>query len=300
MATGDISLNLVSMVRARIGEPAENVVRDPEIYMHLNEAQMVIASEEGLDAAMLPLTELRNGIWAAGAFDYSLPIDFLRERYVSVNGVMAKRIPLLYMDAIRTNNQFAASKAKPFYSIANGLLRFYTGGQDPDALAYKVYYVRKPMRVRAVTSIVGGTTVTVPAHGLTSANANDPLTFEDQVVTVAGFQANSLSSVTNPTTIVVGPSVGGLGASTGGRMIHGTAGQIAADEDPLVPKIFYGPMMDWAVARCHEQSRNFDERDRQMGHFSQRVEGIKQHYGSGTPFDGIAGDPGRRSSQPAG
>ncbi|MHB8996926.1 MAG: hypothetical protein ACYC63_16910 [Armatimonadota bacterium] len=300
MATGDISANLVGLVRARIGEPAENVVRDPEIYMHLNEAQMTIANEEGLDAALLPLTELRSGLWTAGLYDYALPCDFLRERYVSVNGKMAKRIPLLYMDAVRTNNQFAASKDKPFYCIANGLLRFFTGGQDPDVLGYKMYYVKKPMRVRAMTSFTGGGTVTVPNHGLTAANINDPLFFEDYVVSQAGFMAQSLSGVTSVSVITVGPTSGGLGAATGGRMIHGTAGQIAPDEDPLVSKLFHGPMMDWAVARCHEQSRNFDERDRQMAHFAQRVETIKQHYGSGAPYDGIAGDPGRRQASQQG
>lgn len=296
MATGDISLNLVGLVRARIGEPAENVVRDPEIYMHLNEAQMTVANEEGLDAALLSLTELRSGIWSAGCYDYDLPYDFLRERYVSVNGKMAKRLSLLYMDAVRTNNQFKASKDKPFYAIANGRLRFFTGGQDPDALTYKMYYVRKPMRVRAMTSFTAGGTVTVPNHGFTAANINDPLFFEDYVVSQSGFQAVSLAGVTSASVITVGPSVGGQGAATGGRMIHGTAGQIAPDEDPLVSKLFHGPMMDWAVGRCHEQSRNFDERDRQMAHFAQRVESIKQRYGTGTPYDGIAGDPGRRQA----
>lgn len=297
MAAGDISQAMLSLVRSRIGEPAESVLRDAEIYMHLNEGQMAVANEEGLDAALLPLTELRVGTWVAGVYDYALPVDFLRERYVSVNGVMAKRIPLLQIDALRTNTQFLASKGKPFYSIADGKLRFYTGGVDPDALIYKLYYVRKPMRVRAVTSITGGATVVVPGHGLTAANVKDPLIFEDVTWTQTGFCADQLSSVTNSTTITVGPSVSGQGAGTGGRMIHASAGQIAPDEDPLVPRLFHGPIMDWAVARCHEQRRNFDERNRQMTHFTQRIEVIKQHYGSGAPFDGIAGDPARR--QPA-
>lgn len=296
MAAGDISKAMLSLVRSRIGEPAESVVRDAEIYMHLNEAQMTVVSEEGLDAALLSATELRTGLWTAGVYDYALPADFLRERFVSVNGFLARRIPLVQIGALTTNTQFTASKIKPYYSIANGLLRFYTGGETPDALAYKLYYVRKPMRVRAMTSITGGNTVTVPLHGLTAANVDDGLFFEDMTTTQAGFQAIKLASVTSVSVIVVGPSVGGLGASTGGRMIHAHAGQIATDEDPLVSRLFHGPMMDWATARCHEQSRNFDERDRQMSHFTQRIETIKARYGGGPAFDGIAGDPGRRQA----
>lgn len=295
MAAGDISKAMVAGIRQRIGDPGAVQVTDTELYGYLNDGQMEVVQEEAFDAALLPLTRLLKGVWDINKDDYSLPYDFLRERYVAVNWVPAKRVSLVEMDAIRNNSYFAASAANPFYSIANGLLRFYTGAEDPTTLEYQFYYVRKPMRVRAVTSLAtSGNVAVVPTHGLTATNVAEGLWFED-VVWASGNSDGmyKLASVTDVSTIVVGASVPANG--TGGRMIHSSMGQIAADEDPLVPRILQGPICDFAVARCREQLGHFDEAARQRAHFILRLEKLKQRYGKGLPFDGVPGDPGSRS-----
>jgi len=297
MAAGDISKALLATTRFRLGEPAADRWQDSEIYGWLNEAEMVLANEEGLDAAMFPLTEICNGVVTTAVFTYDLPADFLRERYVTLGGVMCQRLETLNLQATLSNIYFTPSKTMPFYSIVGNQIVFMTGSVDPDSLVYQVYYVRKPMRVRAITSLVAeGTVLTVPLHGLTTVdNAGDPLMIEGMTASAGSPNAEwALTSVTDVNVLVV-PT--GTAAGTGGRMVHMFKGQIAADEDPLLGPVFYGFLMDWAVARCREQALERLEADRQMQHFRQRMEVLKQRYGTGRPSDGIVGDPGRRTQQ---
>jgi hypothetical protein len=298
MAAGDTSKAMLATIRFRLGEPAADRWQDSEIYNYMNEAQTAIAGEEALDAAMLPLTEIRNGVWSAGVYEYALPQDFLRERYVLVGGILARRMELLNMQALRSNVYYTPTKSNPFYSIVEGNLTFHTGSEDPTALTYTLYYVRKPMRVRAVTSLVAsGTVLTTSAvHGLTTAaNAADPIRLEDMTASAGSPNGNwEITSVTNTTQIVINS---GAAAGTGGRMIHLFKGQIAADEDPLLGAVFYGPIMDWATARCREQALERGEADRQFNHFRLRMEVLKSRYGGGRPYDQIIGDPGRRQAQ---
>ena len=294
MAAGDISKALLATCRFRLGEPAADRWQDNEIYGWLNEAQMVVANEEGLDAAMYPLTEICNGVVTTAVFSYGLPADFLRERYVTLGGIQCRRLETLNLQATLSNIYFTPAKTQPLYSIVGGQIVFMTGGVDPDSLVYTIHYVRKPMRVRAITSLVAaGTILTVPTHGLTTVdNASDPIAIEGMTGS-AGTPNGNWTMATAPTadTLTINS---GTAAGTGGRMIHLFKGQIAGDEDPLLGPVFYGFLMDWAVARCREQALERGEADRQMAHFRQRMEVLKSRYGTGRPSDGIAGDPGRR------
>jgi hypothetical protein len=301
MAAGDISQAMLAAVRFRIGETAADVVLDATIYDYLSEAEMALASEEALDAAMLPLTEIKSGIWSAGIYAYLLPWDFLRERYVTVGGVMARRVRLQDIEAFNTNVYMTPSKTKPFYTISDAQIQFYTGSQNPDAATYQVWYVRKPMWVRAVATIAdagGGNwrVNTSAVHNLTAADATalTVLKYEDSLT--AGLYAGvdiTLGSYVD--TDSMGLSGYASGAATGGRVVHQSRMQVQSNEDPLLPKLFHGMMMDWAVSRCREQFGHFGEAVRQMTHFTQRVEALKERYGGGPAFDGIVGDSGRRT-----
>ena len=303
MAAGDITASLVSTIRTRIGDPGGVTVQTSELYGYLNEAQMVLAMEEGLDNALLPLTRTLKSEFDAPAWSQVLPADFLRERYVSVGGVVAKRMSVLEMDAVRANAYYEASPTNPFYAIRDGKLQFFLGGTAPTYQTYELYYVRKPMRVRNIstwtTGESGGVTTTLltttVAHGLKDADAGEVLYVED-TSDLDYNGAHALLEETSTTQIrVAGEITGVAGTSPVGRIVFASWGQVAADEDPLVPKIMYGLMMDWAVMRCREQMRHFDERNRQRAHFYQRVEALKRRYGSAKrPFDNIPGDPGVR------
>lgn len=298
MADGDVSKEMLSTVRFRLGEPAADRWQDAEIYAYMNDAQLVIANEEGLDAAMLPLTELRSGVFSAGVYEYDLPCDFLRERFVTVGGIQARRLEVLNMQALRSNVYYNPTPSNPWYSIVENQIVFHTGEVDPSSLVYAVYYVRKPMRVRAITSLVAGTqTVTTSAvHGLTTVdNASDPVQIEDMTASVgAPNDTWSIVSVTNTTQLVIDSTTQ---AGTGGRLVHLFKGQIATDEDPLLGPVFRGLIMDWAAGRCLEQSLQREEANRQFSHFWQRIEVLKSRYQGGRPFDGVQGDPGRRQAQ---
>lgn len=298
MAAGDVSKHMAAQVRSRIGDPGGKQISDTELYGYLNEGQMALAAEEALDNAMLPLTRIREGATAADTYSYDLPHDFLRERYVKWGTKRARRISLVEMDALRINPYYTDSASNPFYTIADGTLRFFCGEEAADNNTFSLYYVRKPMRVRAITAATADL-FTVPGHGLTTeANYHDSLYIEDvawESVNCDGSYALKAVGPLNPDVIQVTMAFGYDG--TGGRMIHATMGQIATDEDPLVPAIFRGIIMDWATARCREQLLHFDEAARQSAHFKQRVEALKQHYGGSTEaFDGIAGDPAQRQA----
>jgi len=297
MAAGDISKAMLTAVRTRIGEPAANVWSDDDIYGYLNAGQMALAAEEGLDAAMVVLTRIQSGTWAAAA-TADLPWDFLRERYVEVGGTMARRMALLDTDALRANVLFEPSADRPFYSVGAGLT-FYLGGETPSPATYALYYVRKPMKTRAVTSVadVGGGVwhmVTASVHGLTTVlDAGAVMIYEDS--NIAGYEDGvqvTIDSIINTTTIKLSGYT--YGAALGGRVVIAHKEQITTDEDPLLPKLFRGMMMEFAVSRCHEQAQNFDEAARLRAHFTGRVEALKQRYGTGRPHDNILGDPGRR------
>jgi len=295
---GEISQAMLSAVRFRLGEPTASDVTDAEIYDHMNEAQLVLAMEEGLDAAMLPLTAIKTAVWNEGTYSYALPYDFLRERLVRVGTVMARRLRLQDMDRLRVDPSWTPSKDRPFYSIADGQILFHTNDEDPDELIFQVYYVRKPMWVRNVVNIAnaGSSTWvlnTATNHNLTASNAGDTMMYEDSSTPAlyAGVQL-TMDDYVDADTISLRDYTSG--SATGGRVVHTSRGQIQSTEDPLLPKLFHGPIMDWAVARCREQFGHFEEAARQRAHFIQRVERIKERYSDGRPFDGIAGDPGRR------
>jgi len=299
MAAGDISQTMKAAVRFRIAEPVADVVLDQTIYDYLSEAEMALASEESLDAAMLPLTEIKAGIWNASTYAYLLPWDFLRERYVTVGGVMARRVRLQDIEAFNSNAFFTPTKAKPFYTISDGQIQFYTGSQNPDSSVYQVWYVRKPMWVRAVATIAdagGGVwrVNTSAVHNLTAGNVGDILKYEDSAT--AGLYAGldlTIGSYVDTDSMGLSPYTAGAG--TGGRVVHTNRMQVQSTEDPLLPKLFHGMMMDFAVSRCREQMGHFGEAARQMAHFTQRVEALKERYGTGPAFDGIVGDAGKRT-----
>lgn len=297
MTTAD----MLAAVRARIGEPAESTRRDTELIAYMNEAQMHIVAGEAPDASLVPLTEIYVGVWVSGTYDYALPADFLHERYVEVNGYVAIRIPLLELDALRSNNLHIPSKTRPRYAIADGLLRFYTGSTDPDTLAFKVYYVRRPMYVRAASTASRTSnvvTLTTAAHGLTADNIGETIVVEGVVPTGATTFNGSfeIASVPSTTTLTYAHTATN-DTGTGGRLIHNSLGQIAAGGSPIVPGIYHGAIMDWAVSRAREQTREFEEAARQATHVKQVLEAIKSRYGGGRPWDNIAGDPGRRQAQ---
>ena len=152
MAAGDLSDGLVTEIRVRLGEPTANVWLDAEVFHYLNEAQLVVAGIEALDAALWPLSEIENGTWVAGTSAYALPALFLRERYVTVGGQMARRVPVLGLDALRSDTFFEPSLAVPFYAIIDGKLQFYTGGADPAVLEWKLYYMKRPGVAQITTS----------------------------------------------------------------------------------------------------------------------------------------------------
>lgn len=299
MAAGDISKAMVAAVRGRIGEPAQHIWTDDEIFGYLNAGHMALASEEGLDAAMHPLTRIQSGTWAAGA-QFDLPWDFLRERYVEVGGVMARRLALLDTDALRTNVLFEPSAARPFYSVG-ATLNCYLGGETPDPATYSLYYVRKPMVVRSVTGVskVGAAwhLVTTTAHGLTTvADAGKTLIYEDSNISGSEDRLEvTVGSIINTTTIALSGYTSG--AASGGRLVIPHKEQISSTEDPLLPALFRGMIMEFAVSRCHEQAQNFNEAARLRNHFLARVEALKQRYGTGRPYDNLQGDPARRVAQ---
>lgn len=298
MAAGDISKAMVAAVRGRIGEPAQHIWTDDEIYGYLNAAQMALAAEEGLDAAMAPLTRIRAGTWTDGAA-FGLPFDFLRERYVTVGGTMARRLALLDTDALRTNVLFEPSAARPFYSVGNAL-NFYVGGETPSPASYELFYVRKPMVTRAVRSVSEGGAwhlLTATPHGLTTVDdAGKTLIYEDSNITGSeDYLEVTVGSIVSPTSIALSGYTSG--AATGGRLVIPHKDQISAVEDPLLPALFHGMIMEFAVSRCHEQAQNFKEAARLRNHFLARVEALKQRYGTGRPYDNLQGDPARRVAQ---
>jgi hypothetical protein len=297
MAAGDITDSMLGQVRLRLREPAAAFWTDAEVLDYLNKGQMALAAEEALDAAMLPLTEVRAATFVSATFSYALPYDFLRERFVSLGGVPCQRVELVDLDALRTNVFFAPTAARPFYSIQDGGLTFHTNSEDPATLTYEVYYVRKPMWVRAVTSIsAGGAVVTAAVHNLTTAaHAGDILRYEDR--TEGGAAAAGVNAVV-ATAAGTAMTLGGWasGASTGGRLVHTVLGQMSTDEDPLLPAVFRGAIMDFAVSRCWAQRGERAEAGRNMAHYLARVETLKSRYGGGRPHDDILGDPARRTA----
>lgn len=302
MAAGDVSKALLAQVRARIAEPSSDTRSDDEIYGYLNEAQSDLVYRL-CDAALLPLTEICNGVWSNGIYEYTTPADFLRERYVEVGGYPAPRMQLLEVDALRANVYHTASVTHPRYVFAEGKIRFYTGNADPGDGTYKVFYIRRPMWVRALTSAARSTnvvTLTFSAnHGLTSANVGDTIVVEG--VTPAGattFNGTfAIASVPGNNTLTYAQTASN-DTGTGGRCINTALEQISATEDPLIPTLFRGLMVDFAVARCREQGLNFQEAARQSAHYILRVDTANSRYGGGRPHDSISGDPGRLVQQP--
>lgn len=304
MAAGDISDAMLAEVRSRLREPTAEARTDDEIWAYLNEAQTELVTGRLCDAALLPFTEIWNGVWVTGQYDYSLPHDFLRERYVAVNGYPARRVQLLDLGALTDNVYWAASKSQPRYAMVDGGIRFYTGSVDPDVLVFSVHYIRKPMCVKAITSAVRSTnvvTLTMPAHGLTADNVGDTIVVEG--VTPAGATSFNgtftIASVPLGTTLTYAQTASD-DTGTGGRLIETNLQQISTTEDPQIAAVFRGLLMDWAVSRCRSQVRNFGEAQRQAQHFLQRVEAANSRYSGVRPPDSVEGDPGRRVQPAAG
>lgn len=302
MAAGDISKAMLASVRRRIGEPAAADRSDDDIYAWMNEGQLDLVARQLPDVALLPFTEVYNGVWSTGVYDYTLPVDFLRERFIEVNGYPAKRVQLLDLDAITANTYWAASKTKPKYAMVDGGIRFYTGSADPDSLVWKAYYVRKPMWVRALSSAVRATNVVTltfaAAHGLTADNVGESIVVEGVTPTGATNFNGTFTIASVPlTTTVTYAQTAGNDTGSGGRCVNTALGQISTGEDPLMPAIFRGLIMDWATSRSREQVRQFDEATRQANHYQQRVEAAKARYHAARPHDAITGDPGRLQAQ---
>lgn len=143
------SLELLTMVRARIGETEALDRLDSDIYTWLTEAQADLASRSLPDAALLGCTDIWDGVFVPGTYDYDLPTDFLRDRYVEVGTYPARRIDLSQLDSLVFNNYWIAAGTRPKYALVGGGIRFFTNNVTPAVLTFKVFYVKRPPTITA-------------------------------------------------------------------------------------------------------------------------------------------------------
>lgn len=132
----------MAQVRARIGDPDEQGIRDSEVYGYLNEAQQDLCLQLQ-DAALWSL-----GIQATAALTideaaYALPTDFMRERVVTYKTIVAKRWPILHLGALATNVYHTPTEANPYYYLWDGSYLWLRAGTKT-AGSYYVDYLKVP------------------------------------------------------------------------------------------------------------------------------------------------------------
>lgn len=161
MAAGDITDELVSRVRSRIGEASENGVLTAHILSFLNFAQQDLAWRLD-DAALVGLTATATGTASSAStpapsstIEASIPTDLLRERAVLCDEIQARRIAVSELDSIDHNVYRAPSDDEPQYVIWNGMLYIIAG--DTTDHDYTLHYVKAPPDMDADTDPVLGT-----------------------------------------------------------------------------------------------------------------------------------------------
>ena len=288
MTTAD----LIKLVRLCIGELAASRWEDDEIIAYLNEAQEMLVVQELPDAALLPFTRRLTIDFPAGANYITLPVDFVRERYVLYGNTVARRLSIQDYGELEFNTFFDVSAQNPFYIIADGRIYFYAGNEAQTPETIELYYVQRPMYIRSVAQ-QSNTLITVPSHSFSTDDIGSQIVIEEAVETSGQVNGvvQTIQSIVDANTISVGTITA---QATGGRLIHLSKGQITASVSPLLSEIYQPLLVLWATLRCHEQQWEWDERNRLMRHFKASLEIIKSRYRSALPYDGRLSDAKQR------
>jgi len=155
MAAGDVTDELVSRVRTRLGEPSESGMLTSDIISFLNYAQYDLVWRID-DAALKGLTTTATGTASSAsdpcpddAIEAALPTDLMRERTVLCDDVQATRIEVSELDSPVHNVYRSPSDEEPQYMIWNGMLYIIAG--DTTDHSYTLYYVAEPTDVATDT-----------------------------------------------------------------------------------------------------------------------------------------------------
>lgn len=134
--------NLLSQVRARVGEQSEQEILTAAILAHLNEAQHDLCLQLS-DAALYALQCEYEGTLTLDGNPYDLPSDFMRERVLKYKTIVARRWPVYKLDALYGTDAYSTPSAtNPFWYLWGNQLRIMAGA--PSAGSYYLHYYRVP------------------------------------------------------------------------------------------------------------------------------------------------------------
>ncbi len=146
MAAGDNSKQIISELRARLGDRSGDIWEDSVLYAFLNECCQTLAQVLP-DGAMPDLTAVDQQLLVAAQSSYDLPTDFMRARLCKYKGIVAKHWPSLEKEALRDDVLLVPSESNPFWYIEDGQLHFLVGSGGPTqsgSETYELWYMKNP------------------------------------------------------------------------------------------------------------------------------------------------------------
>lgn len=147
MAAGDITQDMVAVVRHRLGDPGGTQWSEAELLSYLNEAQRQLA-DDLCDGALHELTFVQSITLETAVAAYSLNSNFLRVRRVVYKADDAILWPIADIRALRENAHHEGSETVPYYVVWDGkTIEFFvgTGGvTQTNGDVALVYYIKSP------------------------------------------------------------------------------------------------------------------------------------------------------------